>query len=113
MLRLSLTALVGLALIGHLAAVEPEKAASALNLLKAIDEGFVQVFEKVAPAVVVIEATKALDDDEREGTVLDFFLRNGEEGKGDKPEGKGEPRPWKSPGPQSRSEGSGFIVRAD
>lgn len=114
MLRPSLTAgLVGLALLGSVRAGEPEKGAAALNLLKTIDEGFVQVFEKVAPAVVVIEATKAPDEDDREGTVLDFFLRNGEEGKGDSPDGKGEARPWKSPSPQSRSEGSGFIVRAD
>lgn len=113
MLRHSLTAVVGLALLGPVRAAEPEKAAAALGLLKAIDEGFVQVFEKVAPVVVVIEATKAPDEDDRDNTVLDFFLRNGEEGKGEKSDGKGEGRPWKSPIPQSRSEGSGFIVRAD
>ncbi|MGB8167467.1 MAG: trypsin-like peptidase domain-containing protein [Chthoniobacteraceae bacterium] len=110
MLRHTLTAIVGLALLGPAGAAEPEKA---LSLLKAIDEGFVQVFEKVAPAVVVIEATKALDEDERESTVLDFFLHNGEEGKPDKPDAKSETRPWKAPMPQSRSEGSGFIVRSD
>ena len=111
MLRPSLTAVVGLALLGTAMAVEPDKAASALNLLRAIDDGFVQVFEKVAPSVVVIEATKAPDEDERENTALEFFLRNGDEEK--KPDGKSEIRPWKAPAPQSRSEGSGFIVRAD
>ncbi len=110
MLRHSLTAVVGLALLGPVHAAEPEKA---LSLLKAIDEGFVQVFEKVAPGVVVIEATKAPDEDDRDGAVLDFFMRNGEEGKSDKPDGKADARPWKSPVPQSRSEGSGFIVRPD
>ncbi len=113
MLRPSLTALLGLALLGHIHAAEPEKAAAALSLLKAIDEGFVQVFEKVAPSVVIIEATKAIDDDERDGNVLDFFLRNGEDSRGDKPDGKAEPRPWKGPVQRSRSEGSGFIIRAD
>jgi S1-C subfamily serine protease len=112
MLRPSLTALVGLALLGPVAAAEPEKAAAALNLLRAIDEGFVQVFEKVAPSVVVIEATKAPEEDDRDGAALDFFLRNGDEDKA-KPDAKSETRPWKSPAPQSRSEGSGFVVRAD
>jgi Do/DeqQ family serine protease len=113
MLRSSLIALVGLALLGQGHAADAEKAASPRSLLKAIDEGFVQVFEKVAPGVVIIEATKAPEEEDRDSTVLDFFLRNGEEGKGDKPDSKAEPRPWKAPGPQSRSEGSGFIVRAD
>ena len=109
MLRPLLTALLGLATLGQMGAAEPEKAAAALSLLKAIDDGFVQVFEKVAPAVVIIEATKAPDDDDRDGNVLDFFFRNGE----DKPESKAEPRPWKAPSQRSRSEGSGFIIRAD
>lgn len=113
MLRHSLTALASLALLGPVCAADPEKGAAALSLLKAIDEGFVQVFEKVAPVVVVIEATKAPDEEDRDSSALDFFLRNGEEGKGEKSDGKGDTRPWKAPIPQSRSEGSGFIVRAD
>ncbi len=117
MLRTSLTACLGLALLAGARAGEPEKPPGALNLLKAIDEGFVQVFEKVVPAVVVIEATKAPDEDERESNALDFFFRKGEEPRppatGDKTEGKTEPRSWRLPTPRSRSEGSGFIVRAD
>ena len=120
MLRPSLTVLLGLFICGRMHAAEPENAAAALHLLKVLDDGFVQVFEKVAPTVVIIEATKAPDEDDREGNVLDFFLRNGEDARGDKPEGKAEgkaePRPWKvpsQPSPRSRSEGSGFIIRAD
>ncbi len=116
MLRPSFAALLGLALLGRMHAAEPEKAAAALHLLKVLDDGFVQVFEKVAPTVVIIEATKAPDEDDREGNVLDFFLRNGEDGRGEKSDGKTEPRPWKvpsQPSPRSRSEGSGFIIRAD
>src|SRR5260221_1975571 len=112
MLRKMLIALAGIALLGTVRAAEPEKASAALSLLKTIDEGFVQVFEKVAPAVVVIEAIKAADDDDRDGNVLDFFFRNGEK-RGDKSDARSEPRTWKLPVPQSRSEGSGFITRPD
>lgn len=115
MLRSSLIALVGVALIGPVPAAEIEKGAAALSLLKSIDEGFVQVYEKVAPAVVVIEAIKMPDDEDRDGNALDFFFRNGEErgGSGEKPDAKAEARPWRNPTPQSRSEGSGFIIRPD
>ncbi|HYR58614.1 MAG TPA: trypsin-like peptidase domain-containing protein [Chthoniobacteraceae bacterium] len=115
MLRKSLIAVAGIALLGPVHAAEPEKAAAALGLLKSIDEGFVHVFEKVAPAVVVIEAIKTADDEERDASVLDFFFRNGDErgAPGEKSDAKSEPRTWKLPAPQSRSEGSGFITRAD
>jgi Do/DeqQ family serine protease len=84
---------------------EKEKGPAALGLLKAIDEGFVQVFEKVAPTVVIIDATKRpLDDDEEVPRGFEFFLDDGRPGQRDAP---------KTPGPLTRSEGSGFIVRAD
>ena len=51
---------------GRLSAADGEKGAAALSLLKTIDEGFVQIFEKVAPSVVVIEATKRTDPDDTE-----------------------------------------------
>ncbi|HEX8296521.1 MAG TPA: trypsin-like peptidase domain-containing protein [Chthoniobacteraceae bacterium] len=94
-------------------AADPEKGAAALSLLKALDEGFVQVFEKVAPAVVVIEATKAPEEGSRdEARALEFFFRNGEmEPKNSSP--KEELPPSELPKAPSRSEGSGFIVRAD
>jgi serine protease Do len=117
MSRYPLIVLLALAAVAPVHAAEPDRAAGALSLLKAIDEGFVQVFEKVAPSVVVIEATKALDGDERESAAFDFFLRNGEDTRvpapGEKGEAKTEPRLRKIPVPQTRSEGSGFIVRGD
>ena len=77
---------------------------NSLALLRQIDEGFVQVFEKAAPSVVVIDASKkpgggndlspAPQDD------LDSFLR----------------APDNAPFPRreaSRSEASGIIIRAD
>lgn len=84
---------------------DKEKGAAALGLLKAIDEGFVQVFEKVAPTVVIIDAIKRTNDDDDEfPRGFEFFLDDGRPGKRDTP---------KVPGPPSHSEGSGFIVRPD
>src|SRR6187455_185330 len=59
--RLALPALLALALgVSAVPAAEPEKG-SPLSLLRAIDEGFTQLFEKIAPSVVVIEAVKKTD----------------------------------------------------
>jgi S1-C subfamily serine protease len=109
------TAILSFALLVGADAVEPDKKTAALGLLKSIDEGFVQVFEKVAPSVVVIEATKVREDEERDGNAFEFFFRNGEDHPAapDQPGPKAEPRSWKVPAPQSRSEGSGFILQAD
>lgn len=92
-----------------------EKGAAALGLLKAIDEGFVQVYEKVAPAVVVIDSIKRPpDDDEEVPRGFEFFL---DEPRPTQPQREPEKDPSarspKPPGPLSRSEGSGFIVRRD
>ena len=97
-----------------LPAAEPEKGAAALRLLKSIDEGFVQVFEKVAPAVVVIEAVKRSEEEEREPLKgFEFFLDEGKEA-AKTPRGEKEAGDlWKLPVPPSRSEGSGFVLRAD
>ena len=107
----------------------PATSASPLSLLRQIDEGFVQVFEKVAPAVVVIEASKRADEteDREDARGLDFFFRPRddakerkdkekgkeaeEENSAGKPDEKEQRRLWRMPGQQSRSEGSGFIVR--
>lgn len=77
----------------------------AVSMLKKLDEGFSAVFEKVAPSVVVIEATR----DESEGATgtdrpMDFLQREDEEA-------SREPRPWRVPEVPTQSEGSGFIIR--
>jgi Do/DeqQ family serine protease len=85
-------------------AADAEKGAAALSLLKTIDEGFVQIFEKVAPSVVVIEATKRADPDDAEALKgFEFFLDDR----------KDRDPAWKLPAPPARSEGSGFIIRGD
>ena len=66
--------------IAPMLAVEPERAAGALGLLRQLDEGFVQVFEKVAPTVVVIEATKKVEEDEKDEIKGFEFFFNGEKG---------------------------------
>ena len=89
---------------------EPAKA-PAVSLLRQIDQGFVQVFEKVAPSVVVIEAVKR-DDDVDAGDIqrFDMFFRDRESGEGDKDGGKEK---FKPPREKIRSEGSGFVIRSD
>lgn len=71
----------------------------AQTLLRQLDDAFVQVFEKVAPAVVVIEAKKE-NENGTDLSGLDMFFKN--------PRG----RQFRMPDDQ-RSEGSGFIIRAD
>jgi S1-C subfamily serine protease len=90
---------------------DKEKGAAALGLLKAIDDGFVQVYEKVAPAVVVIDATKRpVDEDEDVPRGFEFFFDDGRPMPRDSDKDGGS-RPPHTPGTLSRSEGSGFIVR--
>jgi len=92
---------------------DKEKGAAALGLLKAIDDGFVQIFEKVAPTVVVIDTSKrpVEDDDDLPGG-FEFFFNDGRPSLRDSEKEAG-PRAPKSPGTITRSEGSGFIVRRD
>ncbi len=83
----------------------------ALSLLRQIDEGFVEVYRKVAPCVVVIDATKKPDEgDTDEVESLAPFLED-KEGRG-KPRREG-PRAWRLPQQPARSEASGFIFRSD
>ncbi|HZJ16954.1 MAG TPA: hypothetical protein VFD27_18005, partial [Chthoniobacteraceae bacterium] len=83
---------------------------NALPLLKQIDQGFVQVFEKVAPSVVIVEALKKDDDDgDADFSRFDFLFRDREEADSPKDAPKEKPRLLRRP----RSEGSGFIIRAD
>ena len=93
-----------------LAADEAAKPAPAVSLLKQIDQGFVQVFEKVAPSVVVIEAVKRdEDEDAADMQRFDFFFRDREGADAEKDAGKEKFRQPR----ETRSEGSGFIVRPD
>ena len=78
-------------------------AEDAVSVLHALDAGFVQVFEKIAPAVVVIEATKPDDDDDDDTSPPDFFFKEGEDPQKDVPLPRGP----------LKSEGSGFFIRAD
>ncbi len=96
------------------AAPDATKGAAALGLLKAIDEGFVQVYEKVAPAVVVIEVRKHPNDEERDlPRGFEYFLDESKPPAKD-PKEDGEPaRPWRPPEQPTRSEGSGFLIRKD
>ena len=105
-----LFALAVLPLAVSAADAEKEKGPAALGLLKAIDEGFVQVFDKVAPAVVVIDASKkAIEDEEDAPRGFEYFL---DEERPSHKDAEKEPHP-KLPGTLTRSEGSGFIVRGD
>ncbi len=96
--------------ISTASAAEPDKPLSALGLLRLLDEGFVQVFEKVAPSVVVIEAVKKIEDDDKE-EIKDFeFFFNGDKDSGKRGRRDNADRSWRLP---SRSEGSGFVIRSD
>ena len=93
-------------------AADPGRGAAALSLLKAMDEGFVQVYEKVAPTVVVIEARKHPREEENETIKgFDLFFEEGKDSQKDK-DGAGA-HTWHLPSPPTHSEGSGFIIKAD
>ena len=107
MLRLLLLAIA----LAPLAGAQEPKPEKALGILRQIDEGFVQLYEKVAPSVVVIEAMKPVNDEEGEEMKgFEFFFNRDRDEKG---EGDKESGPWKLPAQPSRSEGSGFLIRAD
>lgn len=109
-MRRFLLPLLLLAPLARAAESEPPKPGSAIALLKMIDEGFTQIFEKVAPSVVVIEVQKKADENSLEEKSLEFLPDEEKE-----PKGKGRPKPeaksWRVP--QQRSEGSGFFLRDD
>lgn len=84
-----------------------------LSLLRMIDEGFVQVFEKVAPSVVVIDVTKKVEEGEPEELeTFEPFPEDGKEGR-TKPNRRDGTRPWRLPQQPSRSQASGFVIRTD
>src|SRR6188768_242537 len=89
---------------GPTPSVPPEAAAAGKDVVHALNSAFTEVFEVVAPSVVIIEVTKK--NDGSEGPSLDdLFFQNPDE---DSPPRRG-PRSLQP----SQSEGSGFIVRAD
>jgi S1-C subfamily serine protease len=83
-------------------------AQAAHDLLHQIDDACVSVFEKVAPAVVIIEADKKVSTDAKDQS-FDFYFDSPESGQG----GPGGSAPRMPEQPSVRSEGSGFIVRPD
>jgi S1-C subfamily serine protease len=80
-------------------------AQSAHDLLHALDDACVLIYQKVVPAVVIIEADKRVTADAQDRS-FDFYFDTPESG-----QGTAEPRTPEQP--SVRSEGSGFIVRPD
>ena len=75
-------------------------------LLRKLNEGLVQVYEKIAPAVVIIEIDKVtVEEDAPPGFGFDFFFRDQRKQK--------DLKRFHVPRPIPPSEGSGFIVRED
>lgn len=85
-----------------------------LGLLQQLDDAFSGLFEKVAPAVVIVEAAKPVGQEERDES-FEYRFRppqgDGGRGNGNSEEEKSDRRLFRMP--QTRSEGSGFIVRAE
>ncbi len=81
---------------------------AAKSIAQQLNDAFAAVFERVAPAVVVIDVTKK-PSSEGEGTDYfpDFFFRSPSDGNGSTPDTPGTRRSSK---PQS--EGSGFIIQS-
>jgi S1-C subfamily serine protease len=92
------------------AAGDEKPADSSRNFLQQLNDGFSHIFEKVAPAVVVIESSRKQSDEKDDMDGFDFFLQNPNARGGHDDDG---PNPFKLPSPSSQSQGSGFIVRAD
>src|SRR5450432_1970855 len=101
----ALLAVFGCTNYSAFAAEEPKPLASNSDLLHQLDAAYIGVFEKVAPAVVIIDVTKkATAEDARNIEGFDFFFRD--------PNGDDPRRRSRLP-EQIRSEGSGFIIHAN
>lgn len=90
-----------------------------MNLARQLNEAFINVFEHVAPAVVVVDVSKKGGTDGENNPMDffgDFFFRgqpnDGGSGDDNGNGGGGGNRPQRRPR-QSQSEGSGFIIQAD
>ncbi len=125
---LPLTFAAGLAFAWAPFALAEEKPATppsnAMAVAKALNEAYVGVFERVAPAVVVIDVTKkgaASDGSNPMDFFQDFFNRQnpGDDEDGAKPtprrrQNPGQDKPQSRPAPHpQQSEGSGFVIKAD
>ena len=99
--------LVAPAFAGH-AQDAPLSAQAGHDLLHEIDDAVTGIYEKVAPAVVIIEADKKPVADEQDQS-FDYYFHSPETGEG----GSTAAPPRLPEAPSVRSEGSGFIVRPD
>ena len=82
----------------------PATAATALDLLHQLDEGYTQLYNKVAPSVVIIDTTKRkVDEPSGDPHGFDFFFRQPDEDNRHR---------FRMP-ERPTSEGSGFFVRQD
>jgi len=82
---------------------------AAHDLLHQLDDAFVSIYEKVAPAVVIIEADKRPSGDDQDQS-FDYYFHSPESGES---AGGGGGNPHLPEAPSVRSEGSGFLVRPD
>ena len=77
----------------------------AKSIAAQLNDAFVSVFERVAPAVVIIDVTKkSVAEGEGDSDLRDYFFRQGQEG-GDAP---GNPDKYH----KAQSEGSGFVIQS-
>ncbi len=82
-----------------------------VQLLRALDQGFTAIFEKVAPAVVVIETSKSPDSQGVDpARALEMFLQDRDAAT---EEPFDAPVPKNPPPSLQESEGSGFVFRED
>lgn len=84
--------------------VEPSAAEAGKDQVHALNNAFAQVFEKVAPSVVIIEVSKK--NDASENSAFDDLFFPG-------PQDENNPRRNQRGFQPVRSEGSGFIARGD
>jgi len=100
----SLLAPAGLTLLAQDASPSPA-ALAGNDILHQLDDACTAVYQKVAPAVVIIYADKKASADDQDQNFEDYFHS---------PEsGSGDASPRMPERPTIRNEGSGFIVRPD
>jgi S1-C subfamily serine protease len=98
-------ALPAFSLHGQEASAAPSLSPDAAHdLLHELDDAVTSIYDKVAPAVVIIEADKKVSGGDQDQS-FDFYFHSPESGEGSTPQ--------QAPEPTVRSEGSGFIFRAD
>jgi len=95
-------------------AEDAKPAPAGKSFLQQLNDGFEGIYEKNAPAVVIVDSSKSVAADDRgEMEGFDFFFRN-QQGRGPgQGQGGDDDSHLKLPPSASKSEGSGFIVRPD